>query len=155
MSEISEEVREAIGRHPFFAGLDPAFVREAAVGAEPRTFGPGTLVAREGTPAETFVLVVAGKIALEVGAPDRPTLTVQTIGPGEVLGWSWLLPPHRWRFDARAVKETHVLALRGDRLRPALAAHPAWGFEFLRRFVPVLAERLENTRVQLVDLHAR
>jgi CRP-like cAMP-binding protein len=80
---------------------------------------------------------------------------VQTVGPGEVVGWSWLVPPHRWRFDARALKASHVIALDGDVVRRALRAHPAWGFQFMVRFMPVLAERLENTRVQLLDIYAR
>ena len=155
MSDPSAELEAAVARHPFFAGLAPELVHAVSARAEARVVAPGALVAREGTPAEVFCLVVAGKIALEVGAPDRPTLTVQTLGPGEVLGWSWLIPPHRWRFDARAVKETRLIALPADALRSLLADHPDWGFEVLRRLVPVLAERLENTRVQLVDLHAR
>ncbi len=141
--------------HPFFEGFAPAFVRAISAKSAERRFEVDQLLAKEGTDAATFYVVLEGKIALELGSADRPHLTVQTVGPGEVLGWSWLVPPHRWRFDARALKASRVVALDAEVLRRTLRAHPAWGFQFLVRFLPVLAERLENTRVQLMDLHAR
>ncbi len=144
-----------IANHPLFAGLDPKLVRSAASTAQEREFAAGDLLAREGTTADTLLLILRGKVALEVGAADRPTLTVQTVGPGEVVGWSWFVPPFRWRFDARAVKPTRAIVLNGPALRETLSRHPAWGFAFLVRFLPLIAERLENTRIQLLDIHAR
>ncbi len=151
MTLLEEEVR----RHPLFRGLDPALVRAAARGAREREAGTGELIAHEGAPAETLLLILSGKVALQLDAPEGGDLTVQTVGAGEVVGWSWLVPPHRWRFDVRAVKPTRVLVLDGRSLREGLAENPGAGFPFLLRFLPVLAERLENTRLQLMDLHAR
>ena len=147
-------VRE-IGEHPLFRGLDTAFVHAVAVDAAEQRFEVDERLATEGTPADIFYLVIEGKVALEIGAADQPHLTVETVGAGEVLGWSWLVPPHRWRFDARAVKATRTIVLQGEVVRQTLAHHPTWGYLFLIRFMPVLADRLENTRVQLLDLHAR
>jgi CRP/FNR family transcriptional regulator, cyclic AMP receptor protein len=156
MTEKEENPLEAaLAAHPFFAGFDPKFVHAVAQEAKAQQFDTDAILAREGTVAEVFLIVLEGKVALEVGAADNPHLTVQTVGPGEVLGWSWLVPPHRWRFDARALKPTRAIALDGAVLRRTLATHPKWGYHFLVRFMPVLAERLENTRVQLLDLHAR
>jgi CRP-like cAMP-binding protein len=156
MTETGEgEVVRALLKHPFFGGFEPAFVRAVSVQGTIRPFGVDDLLAKEGTEADVFYLVLEGKIALEIGSGDRPLLTVQTVGPGEVVGWSWLVPPHRWRFDARAVKPSRVVALDGEVLRRTLAAHPAWGFQFMVRFMPVLAERLENTRVQLMNIYDR
>ena len=156
MSTSAEsEIAQTLLKHPFFEGFEPAFVHAiSAKGVETR-FGVDDLLAREGTEAELFYVVLEGKVALEIGSGDRPLLTVQTVGPGEVLGWSWLVPPHRWRFDARAVKPSRVVALDAEVLRRTLRTHPTWGFQFMVRFMPVLAERLENTRVQLLDIHAR
>ncbi len=153
--ETDPKVVEAVRQHPFFHGFDPAFVHELCRGARDAEFAPEELLAKEGALAEVFYVVLEGKIALEIGAADNPHLTVQTVGPGEVLGWSWLVPPHRWRFDARAVKPVRAAALDAEVLRRTLAGHPSWGYQFLIRFMPVLAERLENTRIQLLDIHAR
>ena len=154
-SETKSKLAEAIHAHPFVHGFDPAFVDEISRHAREQEFATDAVIAREGTPAKVFYLVLEGKVALEVVAADHPQLTVQTIGPGEVIGWSWLVPPHRWRFDARALKPSRLIALDGERLRESLGHKPEWGYQFLVRFMPVLAERLVNTQIQLLDLHAR
>lgn len=153
--ESRTRLAEAIRAHPFLRGFDTEFVETLSRRAREETFTTDELIVREGTPAKVFYLVLEGKISLEVVAADHPQLTVQTIGPGEVVGWSWLVPPHRWRFDARALKASRVIALDGDQLRRSLGRKPEWGYQFLLRFMPVLAERLMNTQIQLLDLHAR
>lgn len=149
----SESIADLVLSHPFFGGIDPTLVHAMVSKAEVRTYEVGEMLVREGKPAEEFFLVFEGKIALEVGASDMPGITVETIGRGEILGWSWLVSPHRWRFDARATKATKVVAINAAAARYALAAHPAFGYHFLMKLLPVIAERLENTRVQLLDIH--
>jgi CRP/FNR family transcriptional regulator, cyclic AMP receptor protein len=153
--DTDPRIVEEVASHPFFHGFDAAFVQAACASATEHQFAVEDMLAVEGTPADTLYVVLEGKVALEVGASDRARLTVQTVGPGEVLGWSWLVPPHHWRFDARAVKPTRAVALDGGVLRHTLSTHPTWGYQFMVRFMPVLAERLENTRVQLLDIHGR
>ncbi len=154
-STSSGDLAAALQQHPFFEGFEPAFVHAISAKASEVRFDVDEMLAKEGTEAELLYAVLEGKVALEIGASARAPLTVQTVGPGEVLGWSWLVPPHRWRFDARAVKATRAIALDAEVLRRTLKSHPTWGFQFMVRFMPVLAERLENTRVQLLDIHAR
>lgn len=149
----SDTIADRLMTHPLFIGIDPTLVHAMAGKAEERTYEEGEMLVRVGRPAEEFFLVFEGKVALEIGASDRPGITVETLGRGEILGWSWLVPPYRWRFDARAVKSTKVIAINAAAARYALAAHPAIGYQFLLKFLPVLAERLENTRVQLLDIH--
>ncbi len=144
----------ALEDHPFLRGLDPEFLRALVPLAHPRTYAAGDHLVREGDRAEALHLVVSGKVALELVNAERPRLTVQTIGPGEVLGWSWLLPPHRWRFDARALKATQAWSLEAAGLRALLEERPAQGYRFLLRLLPVVAERLEHTRIQLMDIYA-
>lgn len=139
--------------HRFFAGMDTEFLGRLGRVAYERRYDTGSLLVREGDLADEFLAVFSGKVALEVLRPDRPKTTVQTIGPGEVLGWSWLLPPHRWRLDARALKPTRALGLAAAPLRARLDESPSDGYLFLWRLLPVIAERLENTRLQLLDLH--
>jgi len=151
----SDAVADLVLSHPFFVGIDPTLVHAMASKAEVRTYEVGDMLVREGKLAEEFFLVFEGKIALEVGASADPGITVETIGRGEILGWSWLVSPHRWRFDARATKPTKVVAINAATARYALAAHPAFGYQFLMKLLPVIADRLENTRVQLLDIHGR
>lgn len=139
--------------HKFFHGIDPAFLTEVGEHAYERSFESSELLVREGDPADEFLAIFEGKVALEIISADHPRTTIQTLGPGEVLGWSWLFSPHRWRLDARALKPTRVLGLGARHLRETLDEHPAEGYQFLMRLLPVIAQRLENTRLQLLDLH--
>ncbi len=139
--------------HPFLHGLSEPFLRDLVDHTSEQSYAAGTTICREGEPAGEFYLILSGKIGLELAAPDRPRLTVLTLGPGEVFGWSWLVPPHRWRVDVRALKPTRALQIHGRELRKALDAHPSAAFQFLLRLVPVLGERLDATRLQVLDVH--
>lgn len=139
--------------HPFLQGLDPSLVETLSDHAQERSYAPGDLLLRDGEVADGFFLIFHGKVALEVSAPDRGRLTIQTIGPGEVLGWSWLAPPFRWQLDARALKTVRAIVLDAEVLRRTFEELPEAGYRFLRRLLPVIAQRLENTRIQLLDIH--
>ncbi len=154
-TNVKESMADLVLSHPFFTGIDPTLVHAMVSNAEVRTYEVGEMLVREGKPAEEFFLVFEGKVALEIGEADTHRITVETIGRGELLGWSWLVSPHRWRFDARASKPTKVVAINAAAARYALSSHPAFGFQFLMKLLPVVAERLENTRVQLLDIHGR
>jgi CRP/FNR family transcriptional regulator, cyclic AMP receptor protein len=152
-SRTSEEAPLLLEEHPFFAGLDSRLSRKAGPLAQERRFDTGEMLVRDGDPAQWFYLVFQGKVALEVATAEKPHLTIQTVGPGEVLGWSWLVPPYQWHFDARALKPTRVLAIDGPRFRQVLGEHPEQGYQFLVRLLPIIAQRLENTQIQLLDIH--
>ena len=152
-TERRPEAPLRLEQHPFTEGLAPEFLRELSGHTRERRFETEEAIVREGDPAEEFFLVFEGKVALEVVVPDRPRRTIQTIGPGEVLGWSWLIPPRRWRLDARAMKRTRVLSVEAEALRRAMEERPADGYRFLLRLLPVITRRLEMTRIQLLDIH--
>jgi CRP/FNR family transcriptional regulator, cyclic AMP receptor protein len=145
--------RRRVWDHPFFQGLSSPLVQEADAHATAREYAAGELLFREGEAAEAFHLIFEGKVALEIAAADRERLTIQTVGPRDVVGWSWLVPPNRWRFDARALKATQTLAVESGALLAAFDARPEDGYAFLRRLVPVIGERLEMARIQIVNIH--
>ena len=139
--------------HPFLRDFDPPFLHGLAPASQERTFAADEYLLRDGGEADGFYLLLHGKVALEIATPERPRLTIQTLGPGEVLGWSWLLPSHRWHLDARAVKETRAIVLEAAALRHAIDAHPRDGVRFLTALLPIIGQRLANTRIQLLDIH--
>jgi CRP-like cAMP-binding protein len=154
MSEqVSREPKARIADHPFFHGMDPTFVNRLDPLAVDRVYEAGDILFREGELATEFLLIFSGKVALELATAERPRLTIETAGPGDVLGWSWLSPPYRWRFDARALKSTRVLALDAPKVRAELETRPDDGYRFLLRLLPVIGERLEMARVQILDVH--
>lgn len=108
---------------------------------------------REGDPADVFYVVREGTVALELHAPPRGSLTIETIGSGELLGWSWLFPPYRWHFDARALTALRATAIDGACLRGKCDDDPALGYALMSRFAQVLMERLQATRLRLLDVY--
>jgi len=149
--ESRQEPELRVADHPFFRGIDPELIDAAAEGSVGATYETGDLLVREGRLADHFHLIFQGKVAVEVVGSDGLRQTVQTIGPGEVLCWSWISPPYVCRFDARALKRTRVVSLDASVVRNVLESRPAEGFRFLQRLVPVIGQRLENTRVQLLE----
>jgi CRP-like cAMP-binding protein len=98
-------------------------------------------------------LIRHGKVALEVHAPKRGPITIQTLSEGEVLGWSWLVRPYHWHFDARAVEVTRAIALDGECLRQKSENDCCLGYELLKRFSQLMVERLQAARFQLVNIY--
>jgi len=87
-------------------------------------------------------------------APQHKPLIVSTLGEGEILGWSWLLPPYQWRFHAHAVDDTRAIALDGKCLRNKCEQNHDLGYELLKRFYRIIDQRLEAARFQLLDVYA-
>ena len=146
-------VAELLADARFFDGLRPETVEIIAGCASNVQFGAGTLIFREGERADAFYLLRHGGVALETHSPARGPLVIETIEAGDVLGWSWLFPPYRWHFDARAVTAVRATAFDGECLRGKCAADPALGYELISRFAQTLIERLQWTRLRLLDVY--
>lgn len=142
-----------LAKHPFFSGLDQRYVQLATGCASNVRFNAGDLIFREGDEADSFYLIREGKVALELFAPGRGSLTVQTMEDGEVLGYSWLVAPHRWRFDGRAVKATRAIVLDGRCLRDKCEEDHRLGYELLHRVASILGHSLDATRLRLLDIY--
>jgi CRP-like cAMP-binding protein len=138
--------------HPVFDGLDPAYVELIAGCGRNVVFHAGEAIARQGRPAECFYLLRHGHVAVRFSAPGR-TVTIDTLGPDEVLGWSWLLAPYQWHFDVDAVELTRAVMFEVGCLRAKLDADPRLGFELMRRFAAIIVDRLQATRLRLLDLY--
>ena len=142
-----------LAEHPFLKGLEPNHLKILVGCASNVRFDVGQFILREGEEANNFYIIRHGKVAIELFAAERGAITIQTIGEGEILGWSWLIPPYRWRFDARAVDLTRAIALDGKCLRTKCEQDHNLGYELLKRFAHVIALRLEATRLQLSDVY--
>lgn len=143
-----------LAKHPFFSGLDERFLQLAVGCAANVRFDTGELIFQIGRSADHFYLIRAGKVALEIPVPGRGNLTIQTLGEGDILGWSWLIPPYTWRFDGRAAETTRAIAFDGKCLRDKCEENPQLGYELLKRVVARFGERLEATRFRLLDVYA-
>jgi CRP-like cAMP-binding protein len=139
----------------FFAGLDPELAKFIAGCARNHHFEPGTYLFHAGEPAREFYIVRHGEVALEIASPGRKTLVLSTMHDGEIVGASWLVAPYRWNADARA--QTHVRAIGFDAecLRAKCEEDPRIGYQLLKRFAPVMVNRLQAAHLQLLDIYGR
>lgn len=143
---------EIVARHPFFAGLGDEVCRMIAGCGRNVRFDAGARIYRQGDPADTFYVIRHGRVALEMPRGGRP-LVYQTLGDSDILNASWLVPPYVCRSDARAVVVTRAIALDAVCLRGKCDADHHLGYELMKRFVPVVIERLAHARLQAMDLY--
>jgi CRP-like cAMP-binding protein len=146
------ELTSVLARHPFLRGLKREHLETLAKCAMPVRHVGGAVIFREGDPANRFYLIEQGHVAVEATEKDGRRVPVQVIGPGDVLGWSWLFPPYTWHFDARAVEPISAIFFYGSRLREQGEEDHDFGFEMMKRMAQVILERLQATRRELSAL---
>ena len=149
----TENLTEILRQHPFLAGLSERHMEILLGCASNVHFEEGTTLIHEGEVANKFFLIRTGRVALETDVNARGSIRIQTAGPGEVLGWSWLIFPYRWHFSGVAVADVRAVALDGECLRTKCENDHDFGFEMLKRLAQVMERRLEATRLQLLDLY--
>jgi CRP/FNR family cyclic AMP-dependent transcriptional regulator len=148
-----EGLERIIKAHPFFAELEDRFCNLVCGCAKNVRFEAGQYLFHESEPADQFYLIRHGRVALELAAPGRGAVTFQTLGEGEIVGVSWLIPPYRWTYDARALGLVRAIAMDAACLRRKSEEDHDLGYDMMKRFVPVLVQRLEATRLQILDVY--
>ncbi|MEZ5142885.1 MAG: cyclic nucleotide-binding domain-containing protein [Acidimicrobiales bacterium] len=146
-------VRDLLGEHALFEGFAPAHLDLLASLATERSVPAGGLLFREGELAKWCYILRAGRLALEAHSPTAGALVVGTLGPGQLVGWSWLFPPHRWQFDARAVTDVEIVALDAVGLTEVADGDPTFGYPLLRRMLEMSVARLQQARLQVLDVY--
>ena len=146
-------IEQYLPDHPFFAGLDAPGLALVAGCATNVSFAAGDFLFREGEPADQFFVVRRGRVAIEVHGPAAGTMVVDTVDAGDVVGWSWLVAPYRWLFDARAVEATGAVAFDGQCLRGKCDQDPRLGYDLMKLVTQVMFGRLVAARLRLLDLY--
>jgi CRP/FNR family transcriptional regulator, cyclic AMP receptor protein len=148
-------LEELIADASVFAGLEAAWLALIAGCSGNEHVRGGAFLFEEGQPADRFFLIRHGAVALEVHAPGSGSRVIETLGEGEVVGWSWLFKPYRWQFDARAIEPTRLVAFDAACLRGKCDADHELGYQLMQRFASAMLERLQAARLQLLDVYGR
>lgn len=153
----THDIRELLQAHDFFRGLDPDAIAFIAGCGSNVAFKPDQFLFREGEAADQLYVVRAGRVALEISAPDRGSIVIDAVDDGGIVGASWLFPPYRWELDARAMERTNAVRLDATCLRDKCEQDPRLGYELMKRFAEVIRRRMQSARLRLLDLygHAR
>ncbi|HSZ28202.1 MAG TPA: cyclic nucleotide-binding domain-containing protein [Pseudonocardiaceae bacterium] len=138
---------------PLLSGMSPTQVALLTTNARDVSFASGDRLFEEGQPANGCWLILRGCVALEITVPGRGQVVVQTLGSGDVLGWSWLVSPYSWHSGAVATMPTSAIALDTDHLHALAERDPSFGYLLATRLFGVLLDRLQTTRARLLDLY--
>ena len=142
-----------LASHAFFEGLTADDLTLIAGCGRPMPFASGQMLAHEGDPADLFYVIREGTVAFEIHDPRRGGLVIDTAGPGEVVGYSWIFPPYRWQVDVRATTPVRAIVLDGACLRGKCEDDPRLGFALMKRCAVLLQQRLDSARLRLVDVY--
>lgn len=135
----------------FFHGLSSEFIDFLAEHAMEKTLKKGEILFEHGQPADRFYLVHEGRIVIEVPAIYGPSLEVQSLGSDKILGWSWLIPPYKWSFQARVEEASSVIEFDGKAVLARCKGDPRFGYEVLKRFSSLMSERLNAARKKMME----
>jgi CRP/FNR family transcriptional regulator, cyclic AMP receptor protein len=154
MAVADGEVVEYLARHPSFEGLAPNHLRLLASFAGESQVPAGHRLFTRDDDASYFYLVKRGSVSVEVPSIEGDPLKIQTVKDDSLLGWSWIIPPYRWSFDARAETPCVLLAFDGEKLRAACETDAKLGYSLLKCFAMLMAERLNAARVAAMRHYA-
>ncbi len=146
-----EDIRNELDKSPFFEGLDAEFLQFLSKSARERTLSRGEVLFKQGDWADAFYLLRDGEILIEIPSISGPALEIQRLKQGQILGWSWLISPYKWTFQARAEAETHLFEFDGAAILAQCEEDPAFGYALLKRFSTLMSERLEAARRRMMD----
>jgi len=147
----NEDIKQVLSGAPVFSGMSDDFLERLAGHATSREVNSGEVLFRSMEPAKHFYLLTGGEISIEIPAVQGPTLQVQRLTPIRVLGWSWLLPPFKWSFNARAETDAKVLEFDGEAVLKDCESDPAFGYEVIKRFSGLMAERLDAAHRKMME----
>ncbi|NLI00070.1 MAG: cyclic nucleotide-binding domain-containing protein [Chthonomonadales bacterium] len=151
----ASSLNDLLTRHPLFTDFPRPHLEAIADTASEVEVHAGQTIFREGDEADRFYLIIEGSVVLEAFSLHYGAVAVQSLAGGDVFGWSVLVPPHRWRLDARATTDSRLITLDGPSLRAKCETNPELGYELLKRFAMLLDQRLYAVRRQLLERQAR
>jgi len=150
---MRRDIPDLLRSHDFTHGLDDDQLAFIAGCARNFRFDQGDYLFREGDAADRFYLIRHGRVALEMNIRGRGQVTVRTLQDDDILGVSWLVPPHRSTFSARALTLTRAIGFDAVCLRGKCDADHDLGYALMMNFMPELLGRLRSARLQLADVY--
>ncbi len=147
------DLQPILQAHPFLKDLEPRFLEIIVGCAANIVFKPDEIIFRDGEPADKFYIVRQGEVALQVFAPGKGNVILETLGDGDVIGWSWLIPPYTWHLDAQARTQVRAIVFDAKCLREKCEKDHDLGYEMFKRFSTLVVNTLMATRLQLLDLY--
>ena len=149
---MNEVTASSLATHPFLRGMTASHLETLAATATPVSFPARHRIMEDGGNADRFWLIRSGQVALDMFVPGNGRVVIESVGIGEVLGWSWLIPPYQWAFGAVTVGPVQAFEFDAAAVRARCATDHRFGYDITERMLRVLAHRLRTTRVRLATV---
>ena len=149
MTDLS--IAGELSTQPFFGGLDSEYLEFLAQCCGDLHLAKGSLLFKQGARADKFYLLRSGHISIQIPALGAPPLEIQSLEAGQVLGWSWLIAPYQWNFQAASEAESDLLEFDGSAVLERCEQDSAFGYQLLKRFAALMSERLDAARQRVMD----
>lgn len=146
-------IADIIKEQDFFQELSQQELDFVAGCGKNVVFQEGDVIANPSDPANEFYLLREGHVTLTLEMPPMKPFVFQTLGPNEILGLSWLIPPYLWTVSAKVIERTHAIALDGACLRKKCETDTALGYKLMKHLVEVLVKRENAARLHLLDIY--
>ena len=147
----NQSIPEYLSNHTFFSGLREDFVTLLGQYVSTLEVEKGHILFQQGERADKFYIIRHGRISVQIPALMGPTLEIQSLRTDQVLGWSWLISPYQWHFQAKAEENSMLLAFDGASILEKCEQEPKFGYELLKRFAALMSERLDVSRQKMMD----
>ena len=149
---VVETLEKMLEEHSFFKGMKQPHLQTLAESATIVRFEPGDVIFEEGEQAHRFYLIRSGKVALQLVSYRVEPFTLMTLDEGEMIGWSWLFPPYRWKFTARALSVVRAISMDGRNVCARCEGDHELGYELMKRFAEIIDNRIEALSAHLVAI---
>lgn len=144
-------IAEGLRNHPFLAGLPSAYLDDLAKIAKPASFPSDHVILQEGEESTQLYLIASGRVALEISGRGQP-VRVDTLASGDEFGWSWALG-NPGVYQVRTLEPVEAMVLAARELTALCERDSAFGYALMRRLLGVVAERLQSTRLTVIDTY--
>ena len=148
-----EAMKDRVALYPFLVGMNRTQLALLADCAMAVQFKKNQVIFCEGEPAKRFYLIETGKVILESSGEVGDPVVIDTIGAGDLLGWSWMFPPYTWHFTARAVEPTSAIFFYGTILREYCERDHLLGYQLLKRMTVVMNRRMQAARNKMLGIY--
>ncbi len=150
-----ESLKNTLENHPFISGFSREHIDLMVGCAKNVVIKENEYLFKEGENANSFYIIRSGKITLEIFSHTKGAIQIQTLHEGDIIGWSWMIPPYKWKFDAKAMEDCRIIELDGKCLRTKCEKDFGLGYELMKRLAHVFEERIHALRLQLIDMYSK
>ena len=151
---IPEQFLEMAHAYRLLSELDPCQLRKLLPLAAERQYAKDEIIFREGDKSAYLSLIVSGEVVLEKAKTDG-AVPIQTLRPGEAMGWSALTTDGHAQFRARALSPVATIVFPSERLREACDRDPEMGYHLMKQLLQMVTQRLDAVREQAIAVESK